>query len=647
MALLHLIILIAVLTLTGTASLHTAPMVELAKFMVLSSLFAPVLCGDSQDGNKEHFISHKFSNRAHALTAWRAAREVGASANAASASQDCWVADSFGQDRYKHEVSQELLPGLMQPVSDGLRRQWRDEREQRRLNRTSSENYSGDENKSRDVALTHAVVHACRPKDANNTSVHLHGENHPAVSIRALHPVYEFDQFGVKALELDLWVTGCVVGLKYVVVVEGVGLDVNTAFLNVEAASLVRNREWRQQFVQVSDTGTSGVTAVFRNPDVNRQYTFWLRIEEIWPELSAEKQSPLSALTVTFQAPFATKHSVSMVIQAVAPNAPVFAAIRLRNFSDPILARRPAIEMAQTCTNPLSYLNSVFGQAHATRSTLDSSCIITGFDESHEDEGMLMVLGMLTACHKTRFLIYNMGMSQEALQLLSIKFTIEIYDPPVQMPDYARRFERGNKSFKPIVIADAILVQGCTRGLWGDSSVRHKSLCHNGTLPSLHPLSLHWGGQDGIHNYTGANHEYTHPDTYQYFLTERSENKHLQFETNLVVFDMALPLWEDILCRWLYCALHKQCILPDGAIINALLSKWKEIDKVIYKVHRDDQSALNLALVDAVRISGSNFNVGKLNYCLTVARESTVTQHEKVQLTDYLISSSRGQRVAT
>jgi len=81
MALLHLIILIAVLTLTGTASLHTAPMVELAKFMVFSSLFAPVLCGDSQSEIKEHSISHKFSNRAHALTAWRAAREVGVSAN--------------------------------------------------------------------------------------------------------------------------------------------------------------------------------------------------------------------------------------------------------------------------------------------------------------------------------------------------------------------------------------------------------------------------------------------------------------------------------------------------------------------------------------------------------------------------------------
>lgn len=101
-----------------------------------------------------------------------------------------------------------------------------------------------------------------------------------------------------------------------------------------------------------------------------------------------------------------------------------------------------------------------------------------------------MIFSMLAACNRTRFLIYDMGMSHHALQILLIKFRIEVYDPPPQMPGYALRFERGNKAFKPIVIADAFVSKGCARGFWGDASVRHKSLCQDGSLPLL-PLSLH------------------------------------------------------------------------------------------------------------------------------------------------------------
>ncbi len=250
---------------------------------------------------------------------------------------------------------------------------------------------------------------------------------------------------------------------------------------------------------------------------------------------------------------------------------------------------------------------------------------------------------MLTACHNTRFLVYNMGMSQRALEILSIKFVIEVYDPPPQMPDFALRFERGSTAFKAVVIADAFISQGCTRGFWGDASIRHARLCQNGTLPSR-PLSMYWGGSDGLHTHTGPNHEYTHPDTYRYFLTERSDNKHIQWEATTILFDSSIPLWPGVLCRYLYCALHAQCILPDGAVIRTeLVKEFKAIDGIIYKVHRDDQSVLNLAILDTVRVSGADYLLGKLNYCVTIHRNSQITWQEKVQLAEYLISRSRSK----
>jgi hypothetical protein len=136
-----------------------------------------------------------------------------------------------------------------------------------------------------------------------------------------------------------------------------------------------------------------------------------------------------------------------------ARNARVFEAIISRNFSHPILPPGPALEMAQSCSlNPLSYLHSVIPQRQA-RSKF--SCIITAFDHSHEEEGLMMVFQMLRACHSTRFILYNMGISQQALQVLmlgNISNIIEIYEPPPQVPNFSLRFERGSTAFKPVVL---------------------------------------------------------------------------------------------------------------------------------------------------------------------------------------------------
>jgi hypothetical protein len=57
-----------------------------------------------------------------------------------------------------------------------------------------------------------------------------------------------------------------------------------------------------------------------------------------------------------------------------------------------------------------------------------------------------------------------------------------------------------------------------------------------------------------------------------------------------------------------------------------LVKEWKEIDGILYKVHRDDQSVLNLAILDTVRVSGADYLLGKLNYCVTIQRDSQITQ---------------------
>jgi hypothetical protein len=184
------------------------------------------------------------------------------------------------------------------------------------------------------------------------------------------------DQFGARAMELDLHIRGCIAGFEYkivAVIVEGDSLQ----------PSFSVNGTW--------NTSSFSVTAIFTYPEVSKQYRFRTTLEDTLPGLPVEEKI-LSRRDLIFRAPFATKKSMSMEITAKAHNTRVFEAIRSRNFSDPVLPRGAALEMARTCSvDPMSYLYSVFQQSRTTSQSSKSSCIITAFDESHEEEGMLMV----------------------------------------------------------------------------------------------------------------------------------------------------------------------------------------------------------------------------------------------------------------
>ncbi len=71
-----------------------------------------------------------------------------------------------------------------------------------------------------------------------------------------------------------------------------------------------------------------------------------------------------------------------------------------------------------------------------------------------------MMMSLKPHCHRARFLIYNLGVSKSVRDVLETASFVELIDPPAAMPDFARKFDRHNKGFKPIVIADAIS-RGC------------------------------------------------------------------------------------------------------------------------------------------------------------------------------------------
>lgn len=110
-----------------------------------------------------------------------------------------------------------------------------------------------------------------------------------------------------------------------------------------------------------------------------------------------------------------------------------------------------------------------------------------------------------------------------------------------------------------------------------------------------------------------SNREYTHPAMYRFFTMPRADDDSMQFESGNILFNTSYPFSLDVLCRWLYCCLQKQCVLPDGAFIKPFIYIPVIFNGFTYKVHRDDQSALNLALLDARAFRTVKPHIGRLN----------------------------------
>jgi hypothetical protein len=89
---------------------------------------------------------------------------------------------------------------------------------------------------------------------------HLHGDHHPAVSIKFNDPglVYKYDENGtVSSMEVHAWVTGCVVGFSYLVVVQA-----------------EEGKSWMQDLTMLDSASSLHVAAVFADSQPSVQHRF-------------------------------------------------------------------------------------------------------------------------------------------------------------------------------------------------------------------------------------------------------------------------------------------------------------------------------------------------------------------------------------
>lgn len=217
----------------------------------------------------------------------------------------------------------------------------------------------------------------------------------------------------------------------------------------------------------------------------------------------------------------------------------------------------------------------------------NSGCVVTGIDESHAQEAHGMILSASKVVPAWKTYVYDLGLHFKTVQYL--QQIAEVLPAPISMPEWALQFERGTTSFKPWILEDFSRKIECPLVMYADSSIRYM------TSFGEFVLSKHAVLDVNLYNIHAAQRLWTHPQMYQWFSRSPSNCTLRQYQGGSILFRPDSTLWKQVLALWRKCAQFKRCMLPDGAQI-----KKQNPNGSSHLAHRDDQSALNFALVLAV-----------------------------------------------
>jgi hypothetical protein len=153
-------------------------------------------------------------------------------------------------------------------------------------------------------------------------------------------------------------------------------------------------------------------------------------------------------------------------------------------------------------------------------------------------------------------------------------------------------FLGNNKGFKPIALQWLSLMNEFSdcEVFWADSSIRFRK----NILSRLFATS----GLALVHATAGEkapNAEWTDPGMYSWFGLDRRNDTSLQYQSGSIFFNPRSKVWSSVLSSWSLFAQTLKCIMPPGASLQ--IDRNRSVDGLRYWAHRDDQSALNLAIL--------------------------------------------------
>ena len=258
--------------------------------------------------------------------------------------------------------------------------------------------------------------------------------------------------------------------------------------------------------------------------------------------------------------------------------------------------------------------------------------VVTAFSSNHFKEAQDMIASTQHSLPNTRIIVYDLGLSEDEKLAVNSFCNVELrlYNSSIY-PAHAD--ELFTYAWKPIITAEVSREYEVI--LYGDASVRIFEFFPVRLLPHL----LHFP------YVAGKRHRYplisvTHDSTIKYLrlnISREEAAKAMPF-SNIAIYCVWLTemLREKWLNRWFDCALHRECIAPQGSHPHGCRGKTPYFNETgeFIGCHRFDMSALNIIIYQEFgqhiwqNISHDRINMGKAQ-AWSVHRE--VTQYFSVK----------------
>ena len=221
--------------------------------------------------------------------------------------------------------------------------------------------------------------------------------------------------------------------------------------------------------------------------------------------------------------------------------------------------------------------------------------IATGISSNHYQEAMAGMIGSVQRMMpKTKIIVYDLGLTVEQRDNVSRTCGVELRTFNfTKYPDHVSPGTLNNFAWKPLIAAE--LSKEYEVIMWGDSSVRLLEPLQKHVFPHFLDVELPFVGTLAY----AVIVQMTHNKTLEYLNVSRESMKGLR-----TIQGGCWVVWfndktKRLLNSWVDCALHKECIAPEGSKkgpCNQRKLGLTRNDVNYCGCHRFDQSALDVIL---------------------------------------------------
>ena len=212
--------------------------------------------------------------------------------------------------------------------------------------------------------------------------------------------------------------------------------------------------------------------------------------------------------------------------------------------------------------------------------------VVSAMSDNHFKEAIDFIASVQTHMPQVPILVYNLGLSVEHLDILHSYCDVEIRDFNFsKYPSHVHRL--GTYAWKPLIIN--------LKEMW-------KSYCGVIQVLDFNGLwflfSHNYPGFQSFLGRLGVVHLYPWCTMACWAISiSRRQGRSIQtsLNANVILFWLNYALKDNFLDLWVDCALHEECIAPNGAVVSPC--NWTEMRIGSYACHRFDQAAYNCILI--------------------------------------------------